>query len=104
MSDAHRFGFGFGFGPGFADPVSAASSACPFGLPSPVQASHPAPAVYAPLSPEVMSRNAVAGAPYSAAFKLPAGFPVVWLTIAISADQSGATALVPPNTASRPST
>src|SRR3954451_21489783 len=38
--------------------LSAARTWVPFGLPSPVHASQPAPAWYAPLSPAVMSRHA----------------------------------------------
>ena len=46
-----------GYGPTDAGVYSALRSASPSGAPSPVHASHPALALYAPLSPTVMSRK-----------------------------------------------
>ena len=42
------------------DGAKADKIAAPIGVPRPLQASHPGPAVYAPLLPEVMSWNALA--------------------------------------------
>jgi len=39
-------------------PANTCTTFVPTGLPNPVQASHPGPAEYAPLFPDVISRNA----------------------------------------------
>jgi len=77
-------------------------SAPPFGLPRPVQASHPAVAAKSPLLPWVTSRSAAACA-YRAGLMKPAYLPWMALMRVISAAHSGATALVPPITVSVPS-
>ena len=63
-----------------------------------MQASHPGPALYAPLSPVVTSFSA-AGSAYSIVWSSPARPPIPWLTRAISAAHSGVGALVPPSEA-----
>src|ERR1700709_889355 len=76
---------------------SAAATVAPFGLPSPVQASHPADASKLPLLPDVISWPIVP-ALYNLGLITPAGCVADALMRAISAAHNGATALVPPTT------
>ncbi len=76
---------------------SAAATFWPSGLPSPVHASQPGDAAKLPLSPCVMSLQALF-APYSFGLMKPTGCPFAALMRAMSAAHSGATALVPPTT------
>src|SRR5579871_4957071 len=82
---------------------TAVSSAEPTGTPMPVQGSQPAAALYPPFPPRVMSRN-----PAFAAYRRDARSvsfrPLACWQQAMSAAQSGATALVPPRTNDEPST
>src|SRR5581483_2566354 len=84
-------------------------SAVPSGEPSPVQASQPGPARYAPLLPSTTSRKPGCATPgatlaYSFGCSSPSGLPPRCASRQTSAAHNGATALVPPTTPDCPST
>src|SRR5258708_35222291 len=85
--------------------------AVPSGVPNPVHAFQPGPALYPckvfmmVLVPSVTSTTTpFAAFAYRKGFRKPTFFPFAWLILAIRAAMSGATALVPPDLTSDEST
>ena len=72
-------GVGVGVGLGVVAPDTAVSSPVPSGLPQPVHASHPGPALKSPLFPDVMSWNvpdSKAMVWYNVGFRYPTACPI----------------------------